>query len=215
MKRTLLTAAVACALVGSAFAQGTIKVQAVGANQIYYSTSPDGSGTNKVAVGSPAQIPAYGNLNIAVYSAAPGTTLSLQGGIPVLTGWNLAATEIHTISGAAGTVIGTTIILNGIAEGANAQVEVVGWTGNFSDFASAYASGTALVGWCGSSVSGGLLSWTQATGAPNASTPTTPVGTPLGAAGFQNLVLVPVPEPSTIALAGLGAATLLLFRRRK
>jgi len=31
----------------------------------------------------------------------------------------------------------------------------------------------------------------------------------------QNLVMLPVPEPSTFALAGLGAAALLIFRRRK
>jgi len=32
---------------------------------------------------------------------------------------------------------------------------------------------------------------------------------------FANLTLTPVPEPSTIALAGLGAAALMIFRRRK
>jgi hypothetical protein len=31
----------------------------------------------------------------------------------------------------------------------------------------------------------------------------------------MNLVTVPVPEPSTIALAGLGAAAIVIFRRRK
>jgi hypothetical protein len=32
---------------------------------------------------------------------------------------------------------------------------------------------------------------------------------------WQGLTLVPIPEPSSMALAGLGAASLLLFRRRK
>jgi hypothetical protein len=46
-----------------------------------------------------------------------------------------------------------------------------------------------------------------------ATPPATPTSlTPLNG---QNLVLVPVPEPSTFALAGLGAAALLIFRRRK
>lgn len=35
------------------------------------------------------------------------------------------------------------------------------------------------------------------------------------ASHFSSLTLVPVPEPSTFALAGLGAAALLIFRRRK
>jgi hypothetical protein len=38
----------------------------------------------------------------------------------------------------------------------------------------------------------------------------------LSAGGWNgDLVLTPVPEPATIALGGLGAAALLLFRRRK
>jgi hypothetical protein len=44
-------------------------------------------------------------------------------------------------------------------------------------------------------------------------------GGPLGAATyditFNSLVLSPVPEPATLALVGLGAASLLAFRRRK
>lgn len=43
--------------------------------------------------------------------------------------------------------------------------------------------------------------------------PTTPAGM-LGLAG-GTMTLVPVPEPTTLALGGLGAATLLLLRRRK
>jgi len=36
-----------------------------------------------------------------------------------------------------------------------------------------------------------------------------------GVVDFTDISVAPVPEPSTLALAGLGAATLLLFRRRK
>jgi len=42
-----------------------------------------------------------------------------------------------------------------------------------------------------------------------------PPGTPTDFTGMPAIVLVPVPEPSTFALAGLGAAALLIFRRRK
>jgi len=48
--------------------------------------------------------------------------------------------------------------------------------------------------------------------------PTQPTQQPLAlttAAGFTGFTLVATPEPTTIALGGLGAASLLLFRRRK
>ena len=49
-------------------------------------------------------------------------------------------------------------------------------------------------------------------GNPQASPP----GTPTDFTGMPAIVLVPtVPEPGTFALAGLGAAALLIFRRRK
>jgi hypothetical protein len=44
---------------------------------------------------------------------------------------------------------------------------------------------------------------------------TTPAGTPTSTAGLFGPVNVIVPEPSSMALAGIGAASLLLFRRRK
>lgn len=45
---------------------------------------------------------------------------------------------------------------------------------------------------------------------------TTPAGTPFNiATSYGSFVVSPVPEPSSMALAGLGAASLLIFRRRK
>jgi hypothetical protein len=96
---------------------------------------------------------------------------------------------------------------------------LVGWTGNATDWNTALASGTGLFGWTGAQRftgdSGGALEWLNATGNPGASPPITPVAFTYGATGFNGLVLAPIPEPSTFALAGLGAAALLIFRRRK
>ena len=50
----------------------------------------------------------------------------------------------------------------------------------------------------------------------NTSPNLTPPATPTSLAGlYPGFALFPVPEPSTFALAGLGLASLLLFRRRK
>jgi hypothetical protein len=56
-------------------------------------------------------------------------------------------------------------------------------------------------------------SWSQATGSWNpAAVPPTPAMGPAG--NFPSLTLGPIPEPSTIALGMLGAAALLLRRRK-
>lgn len=65
---------------------------------------------------------------------------------------------------------------------------------------------------------GTTASFVNHEGQPSASVVPQPINGngSLGAGGWNgNLVLTTVPEPSTIALGGLGAAALLLFRRRK
>jgi len=91
---------------------------------------------------------------------------------------------------------------------------VQGWQGNFANYAAALAAPPSANEHVGQSAS-----FANQEGNPNATPiPGTPDpisgGTPAG--GWNgNMVLVPIPEPTTIALGGLGAAALLLFRRRK
>jgi len=75
------------------------------------------------------------------------------------------------------------------------------WTGSAADYNSAIAAGSPH----GSS---GVFS--NPLGNPQA----VPPGTPTDFTSMPATILV-VPEPSTFALAGLGAAALLIFRRRK
>ena len=87
----------------------------------------------------------------------------------------------------------------GMTSGANYNMYVVAWN-------SAYANPTAA-GLAGSAV-GWSQMFTYATGSSALATVLPTVVTGFG-------VFNPVPEPSTIALAGLGGLSLLLFRRRK
>lgn len=79
---------------------------------------------------------------------------------------------------------------------------VAAWGGTFSTFAEAVAANGNI---------GISSAWQQAV----AATPNPPVAMNLGPGGFSGVALVPVPEPTTIALGVLGAGSLLFLRRKR
>jgi hypothetical protein len=170
-----------------------------------------------IPVGNPAQVGTYGQLNLAVYYAAVNTPSPFTAGTASLlpSAWTESAGITHQISPIPGNTLAATFTLANATGAANTEVMVVGWTGAFTDWNSAFTAGTGLLGWTGSTLSTGALHWSNGTGAPNGSPPVTPVALTYGAGGFNGLVLTPVPEPASFALAGLGLASLLIFRRRK
>ena len=103
------------------------------------------------------------------------------------------------------------------------EVLVAGWSANLgSTYAAAW---NEIDNWAtlGSSVVGTAFFGLSNEGLLNPN-PSSPGNTPFGAAGSGlinnpnmqlNELLVTVPEPGTMALAALGGASLLLFRRRK
>jgi hypothetical protein len=86
-----------------------------------------------------------------------------------------------------------------LAAGTTVFFEVSGWTGAYDTLAAAQASGVSAYGT--SSVFTAVLSGASANPQAN-----------LG--NMAALNLVSVPEPSTMAMAGVGLASMLLFRRR-
>jgi len=112
-------------------------------------------------------------------------------------------------TGAAGTVVyngGSTFFVTGTsASGGSTTVFMVAWDGNYADpFAAAAAN--AAVGWS--------RPFTYVY-APTAGTPQNFSANANTAGVDAKFGVSPIPEPSTFALAGLGAAALLIFRRRK
>jgi len=185
MKKTLTT--LVCLLAGvAAFAQGTVNF----ANLV-------GTALNQPITLSDQTTRLAGNTFMAeLLGGASAGSLSVIGSTPFLAG------------GGAGYFLGGTRVITGVGEGLVAFIQIHAWdTTKGATYALALAAGQSGVqdAW-GSS---GIFSVT--TGAPNGSPPTTPATL----VGLTSFTLNPVPEPSTFALAGLGAAALLLFRRRK
>jgi hypothetical protein len=217
MNKTLLTTILAGAFATSALAQGQFTFSTPTGGFIKFTTDGIAADAGNVsAVNGQPTISGFGNLNIAVFSDTAGTTLGLNpNGTPNLTGWTQdtfgGTSTFVKIFPSAGGVSPVTIVTGSSAS--SVEVEVVGWTGTATSFANAL-TGNGLVGWAGSTLSGGTLGYLQTIAVPPSPTPGT---TTVANGGFNGLTLGPatIPEPTTIALGGLGAAALCLFRRRK
>ncbi len=106
--------------------------------------------------------------------------------------------------GGAFTVAGTS------SGGGTVEIYVIGWSSLYADPFTAAANHSA-VGWSS------VFNYSYVAG-PNpgpAGTPTTMAAAGLTPFGVASASVVVTPEPSTLALAALGGASLLLFRRRK
>ena len=88
--------------------------------------------------------------------------------------------------------------------GSSAVLGLAAWNSSAASMSAALNAAT-------STTRAGVEAFTQSTTAPSV-----PQGPVVGLTGMNNdLVMMTVPEPSSFALAGLGAAALLIFRRRK
>jgi hypothetical protein len=225
-KALLITSLVAVAATG-AFAQGTITFKTSGTKNPVYSAA-DGTTATLTTVPTSDTVGSYGAVSYGMLTAPTGTAaltssdlqaLAFGGAAPA--GWTETAITGVTLSGPG--VIGTqtiTLPASAGAAGANALLEIFAYTGSLSSptlfgySGETFANGQTVTSGT-ITTSTGALDWSQATGNPGGTPATTPGTLTVGSAGFGSLVLVPTPEPSTIALGGLGAAALLLFRRRK
>ncbi|HEY5915271.1 MAG TPA: PEP-CTERM sorting domain-containing protein [Verrucomicrobiae bacterium] len=215
MKRSLFTLFLSCAAMG-AFAQGEVQFRnfysqstpPVDARVYLYNldvTPGDYAGLRAALIGgpttgTPANVP--GSWSGAGPLAALGSlALMYNPTITTLTwtGFRAAPNEGYVA------VVNVPRTVLGVDWGGTARVQMVSWYGPFNTWVeafSAWEAGTPGVG----------------VGASNPLTLTLPSGpTDPNLAyltGLQSFVVMIIPEPTTFALAGLGAAALLHFRRR-
>jgi hypothetical protein len=199
MKKYLSMLAVV-ALASSAFAQGLVNF----ANNSSTLITVDGVAI-PAGQGSAQLLWAPSGSTATAYdpAAGPAAWFAANTAWAAVTAANLG---IDAIGPAAGRFAGNAATVPTSTPGAPIAAIVAGWRGNFADLNAAFA-GQAPIGM--SSV------FAVTPGNPT----TTPPGTAasiVGAGGFTglNIPTTIIPEPSTLALAGLGVAALLVLRRR-
>jgi len=193
--KKLIVSSLATAVVSlAAYGQGTVSMlninAAAGVNAPVY----DGVATTVKLAGA--------NYQAGLYAGLSSTSLSYVGNsTPFLS------------AGGAGYFNGGTTVLSTIAPGTSAFVQVWAWDTTLGGT----TTGATLAQAQAAFLTGGktdVVGWSDIIPIVPANPNSSPPGTPTALVGLTSFELQ-VPEPSTMALAGLGAAALLIFRRRK
>ena len=232
MKKTLLSSLFTLALTGVALAQGNVSWGSIPFGNFTAQTNTSVSSLfGGTQTGGTAGATATGSLGFyyelldtSVYQAPKPTTLS---GLTTWADTGLGGTNNLTSAGRAVPIAGTTAALVSWSPGTTNSIMVVGWSANLGTTWSAalanmqnssYVNALSTAAFFGMSAVGYITTVSTATspGAAVFGSAGTAQGTPINSVNTQ-LYLVPVstPEPGTMALAALGGASLLLFRRRK
>lgn len=203
--RKLILAACALTCAASVFAQGTVifnnRVVGTVVTHVY---APSTANPNLLQTGNGTGDTVAGTTDWTGWTALSGTGYTAQlwsangANQPVDSLAAASPTTNFRTGAAAGFINGLTATLPNVAENGTATLQLRVWDnagGTITSYANAVTRGSSPL--FNVSAIGGIL-----TPAP-------------ALAGLSSFNIAPVPEPSTFALAGLGAAALLIFRRRK
>jgi hypothetical protein len=191
MKKLILSAAMACLAVG-ALAQGTVFFDNGTPGNLTTSATSSGAFFDGFTSGTPTLLQDATSSFYGALFAGPTSSL----------GQTVLAKGLMDYGGTPGEYYEdayNTYSIIGVAGGASAYFQVQIWKGNYASAAAAVLAG---------SPSGTSATFQSALGG---------AGTPpsLPTTLSMPATILTVPEPGTFALAGLGAAALLIFRRRK
>jgi hypothetical protein len=202
MKKILCTLAVV-GLAVSVHAQGTVTFANSSSTLVKMKepTQPDSAAVNLPAQGGFVQL-LWAPQGTA-FNPINGTLASWLTANPA---WKAVPESIRVIN-PAGRFNAGTLTLPTATPGAVVEAAVIGWKGNAASYDAAFGASE----YTGASTS----AFTVDTGNPLATPIPDLAASITGAGQFSGLIVTAVPEPSSMALVGLGAAALLVFRRRK
>ena len=232
MKKLLVTIGLLTAVaVGSSYGQGTVVFGNTGGSRVSTNSGPQGATGVGMAAANSDQTFYYALFYSTNQTTIGGANVNVMGTNGVYafsaSGWfngtTAGAYSTNTTIGRFQPSAPNTdqsASVNGLSGGTSAQFTIIGWssgcgtniTGLQNYMLLAQAGLATVGGWVGESlISGplipGTLGSTPATGLMGAATAFIP--------GFTLGEIVGVPEPTTLALAALGGASLLMFRRKK
>ena len=236
MKKLILTTICTLAVAGAAFAQGTVNWVALSpaaftieTNATVYSPLFGGASTGGGTIGLTAT-PALGFYYELLYLTTPwaGSQAAVPTTLAALNTWadaGLEATNATASTGKASGYPNNTQATVPWAAGTTDNIVIVGWSANLgtsystvlnelNNWTGNYANTIVGPAYFGVSATGFETVGSGNPGATVVNTGNNAQGKPINSLLTQ-LDLLPVPEPTTIALATLGGASLLLFRRRK
>jgi hypothetical protein len=207
MKKLLLITSVLAMGALSSMAQGVVNANNAGTGVFIMIQDTTGviDGGTAVKIGTPATAAGFtaagpGAVSISLYAvlaSANDTVSQILATTPIFTGFNVASTS----GPAQGTVAPNGVFVLPTQTGFDGSQVL--------DFVVKATAGAYV----GVSTVGAIQPITATASSQGTAGPAI-WGTGSGT-GITSLVLIPVPEPSTIVLGGLGAAALLAFRRRK
>ena len=210
--KKLLTILALAGSVTLGYSQGTVAFGSLNAAFAISTNNPNPGGTfGKTATASGGY---YYALLTQTYTGAASTTI----GTNPLNTWSFAATATNSTI-LAGAVSGGSPAIAGWVPGTTEYVEVVGWSASlgttWAQVLGELQSGTwSANGYYGTSAVGYIASGGVVTGGQ--ASPAAPLFTPTGIpSGFDLNYVTSVPEPTTVALIGLGGLGLAMIRRRK
>lgn len=203
MKKTLLTLALVAVTAATSFGQGKILF----GNDSLHLYTLQGVGGDPSGPIPASPLPSGLSLVAVLYGGASGGSLSLQ------TALTLTGADYLT----AGRQANKNVVLTGVAGGSAQSFLIVLTDSGAVRPNTLPAAGSPIVPFVGATYFGssGYFTAIPGTSLSYPGIATAASSSTWAAGDLAAIPTAPIPEPSSMVLAGLGAASLLLFRRRK